>query len=49
VEGSLLKENNFGKIKVAGGKGDRKVTFETYDIDGKNRWQFVVSEKDLKR
>ena len=49
VEGSLLKENNFGKINVSGGKGDRKVTFETYDINGKNRWQFVVSEKDLKR
>ncbi len=49
VGGSLLAENNFGKIAVSGGKGDRKVTLATYDIDGKQRWNFVISEKDLKK
>ncbi len=49
VEGSLLKDNNFGKIMVSGGKGERKVTFETYDIVGKKRWNFTISEKDLKK
>jgi alkaline phosphatase D len=49
VEGSLLKENNFGKISLSGGKGDRKVTLETYDISGKKRWSHVISEKELKK
>ncbi len=49
VVGSLLVENNFGKIAVSGAKGDRKVTLATYDIDGKQRWNFTISEKDLKK
>ena len=49
VVGSLLAENNFGKIAVSGGKGDRKVTLETYDIEGKKRWNFSISEKELKK
>ncbi|MBL7814495.1 MAG: alkaline phosphatase family protein [Saprospiraceae bacterium] len=47
VEGSLLIANNFGKISVSGKKGERKLTFETFDIDGKNRWQFTLNQKDL--
>ena len=48
IEGSLLVENNFGKISVGGGKGDRKVTLETYDINGKKRWSFSIHQNDLK-
>lgn len=47
IAGSLLLENNFGKINVSGAKGDRKVQFETFDINGTSRWKFVISEKDL--
>ncbi len=49
VEGSLLAENNFGKISISGPKGDRKVTLETYDITGKKRWNHVISEKELRK
>ncbi len=49
VAGSLLVENNFGKIAISGAKGDRKVTLATFDIDGKQRWNFTISEKDLKK
>jgi alkaline phosphatase D len=48
VAGSLLVENNFGKISVSGGKDNRQVRLETYDRSGKSRWQFVISEKDVK-
>ena len=48
VEGSLLIANNFGKISVSGAKSERQVTMETYDIDGKNRWHYVVNQKELK-
>jgi alkaline phosphatase D len=48
VAGSLLVENNFGKISVSGDKNNRQVTFETYDRTGKSRWNFVVNEKELK-
>ncbi len=47
VQGSLLIANNFGKISVSGGKGARQVTMETFDIDGKSRWQHVINQKEL--
>ena len=48
VEGSLLIANNFGKISVSGSKGDRKLMMETYDIDGKNKWRYVINQKELR-
>jgi alkaline phosphatase D len=48
VQGSLLMENNFGKITISGAKNERIATFETVDINGKSRWTFSVSQKDLK-
>ena len=48
VAGSLLMENNFGNIKVTGGKGERQVTLETYDINGVKKWNFSINQKDLK-
>jgi alkaline phosphatase D len=48
VAGSLLMENNFGKVSISGPKNQRQVILETYDIDGKKRWSFVINEKDLK-
>ena len=48
VDGSLLVENNFGKIGISGDKGQRKVTFQTYNKDGKKRWEYTISETALK-
>jgi alkaline phosphatase D len=48
VEGSLLLENNFGKISLLGNKGDRIVKFETYSATGELKWKFQLSEKELK-
>ncbi len=48
VAGTLLMENNFGKINISGAKGDRKLTIETYNGNGERKWVFAVNEKDLK-
>jgi alkaline phosphatase D len=48
VPNSLLLENNFGKISITGAKGDRKIVFETYNGKGEQKWNFVVSENELK-
>jgi alkaline phosphatase D len=48
VEGSVLAENNFGKISVSGKKGERQVRLETFDAKGSSRWSFTIHEKDLK-
>lgn len=48
VEGSLLIANNFGKISVNGSKNERKLTLETFDIDGKSRWRYVINQQELK-
>ncbi len=48
IDSSLLIANNFGKISVTGNKGDRQLTLETYDVDGKNKWRYVINQKDLR-
>ena len=48
VDGSLLIANNFGKISVSGSKGDRKLMMETFDVEGENRWQYVINQKELR-
>lgn len=42
VPGSLLMENNYGRISVSGKKGERVITFETYDVDGVKKWSYSV-------
>lgn len=48
VPGTLLIQNNFGKISVSGDKENRQVTLETYDIDGVKKWDFTIKKSDLK-
>jgi alkaline phosphatase D len=48
VQGSLLMENNFGRISVTGEKNQRIVLFETIDIQGIVRWKHAINENDLK-
>jgi alkaline phosphatase D len=48
VAGSLLMQNNFGKISVGGDKENRQVTLETYDKAGMKKWNFTIKKSDLK-
>ncbi|MBN4081624.1 alkaline phosphatase family protein [bacterium AH-315-C07] len=48
VEGTMLIEQNFGKILVSGTKGRRRLLIETIDKDGTTRWSYQLHEKDLK-
>ena len=48
VAGSLLMQNNFGKISVGGDKENRQVTLETYDKAGLKKWNFTIKKSDLK-
>jgi alkaline phosphatase D len=48
MTGSLLLENNFGKISVSGVKGARIVTLETYDLKGAKRWSYQIPEQELR-
>lgn len=47
VPGSLLMQNNFGKITVSGTKSERQVTFETYDITGAKKWSLSIKKSEL--
>jgi alkaline phosphatase D len=49
VAGTLLLENNFGKISVSGEKNKRQVLIETYDINGVKKWGISINENDLKK
>ncbi len=44
IVGSLLTENNFGRISISGAKNKRQVTIETIDIDGKTRFNYVIKQ-----
>lgn len=48
VQGTLLMQNNFGKITVSGDKDNRQLNIETYDIDGNKKWGFIIKKSDLK-
>jgi alkaline phosphatase D len=48
VANSLLLENNFAKISIEGKKGERTVYFETFNAQGEKKWNFQISEKELK-
>ena len=48
VAGTMLLENNFGKISISGEKNKRQIRMETLNIDGVQKWQFIINENDLK-
>ena len=48
VAGTMLLENNFGKISVLGEKNKRQVLIETYNINGEKKWGVTINENDLK-
>jgi len=49
VDGTLVyKDQNFGMIRVTGKRNHRKLILQTYDSKGKKRWEYTISENDLK-
>ena len=48
IAGTMLLENNFGKISVSGENNKRQVVIETYDINGVKKWGITLNENDLK-
>lgn len=48
VEGTLLPEQNYMRVRVSGAKKDRKVQFEAIDIHQKVRWTLQLHEDELR-
>ncbi|MCX6351570.1 MAG: alkaline phosphatase D family protein [Bacteroidetes bacterium] len=48
VNGSLQSIQNYGKISVSGGKGNRQLKLQTLDINGKVVYELVIPESELK-
>ena len=48
VDGSLLAENNFGKITVSGPVNDRSITFQSINANGEEKWKHSIKLNDLK-
>ena len=48
VSGTLVQEQNFGKISVSGKKDERKLTVSFMGIKGQKLGEWSVSEKELK-
>lgn len=48
VEGTLVKDRNFGHLSINGPRGERVLTIEVYDSDGTALWEKMISEKELK-
>lgn len=48
VANTLVLEHNFGKIKVTGEKGKRKLIMSTHDKKGKIIWDYQIEESELK-
>lgn len=49
VSGTLVTGvKNFGLIEVSGKRNDRKLTLKIVDINGEIRWNYEISEKELK-
>ncbi len=48
VPGTLLQENNFGKISISGPKKERTVKIETFDVAGNQKWDYSIKESELK-
>jgi alkaline phosphatase D len=48
VAGTLLTENNFGKISISGPVADRTITFESINGKGESKWKQSIQLNDLK-
>jgi len=48
VEGTLVYETrNFGMIHVSGKRGNRKLTLQTFDVEGEKLWEYNINQRDL--
>lgn len=49
IPGTLVNDkHNFGLLRFAGPRTERRVTLECYDKDGNKRWQHEIAAKDLR-
>lgn len=48
VNDTFVGENNFGIMKVTGPRKDRTLTCTIFNCKGKQKWDFSISENDLK-
>lgn len=48
IEGSLIQENNFGKIEIKGAKNNRELSIITYSASGTPLFEYKINEKQLK-
>jgi alkaline phosphatase D len=48
VAGTEVGQHNFGTLTFSGAKGARTLTMRTFDINGKQLWERVLSESDLR-
>jgi alkaline phosphatase D len=48
VEGTLVKERNFGTIHVAGPRNERQMTIKIFNVDGGLIWERKIAQTDLK-
>ncbi|MGV3526947.1 MAG: alkaline phosphatase D family protein [Candidatus Sericytochromatia bacterium] len=48
VPGSLLRQRNYGRLFVSGPAGERVMSLEAYDTQGKKLWSHAISERELK-
>lgn len=48
VNGTLVDEkHNYGKLKITGEKGNRKLTMSCNDRKGRTLWEYVITQKEL--
>lgn len=48
VPNTLVMENNFCNVSLSGKRGERQATLSCYDKEGKQKWSYTISEKELK-
>ncbi len=48
VDGSLFVGNNFARIGISGPKNERKVSFEIIDQQGEKKWEYIISQTQLR-
>lgn len=48
VPGTLLLDNNFVKVEIAGPATDRSATFRALDRTGQERWRHVIRARELR-
>lgn len=48
IEGTLVKENNYGILEVSGKRTDRMLKIKVKNVDGKELWSYEIKANDLK-